>query len=262
EVVRLSTSNSSIRDGKGNSSNGHSVNHNRNHETNWHNWYEDLITQHPNEISQDFNFTLISEILRNLDNHRGARLYMPHVMTNQDDPPRASRRDDQVPVDVQPTSLWDYLYDFIYNEEPQTSQDIPNQQQQEVVTEKNSVSSPCENVQGNINYWDSNASPLSVLVVGGGIAGLASLKTLIRLGYQDAVLLEAQHRLGGGVNTVRHERWVVEEGPSKIRGGGDNPMFLIAKELEEIMEHPPNHRWNKVAVDNDGNVLTEGAVVR
>lgn len=39
---------------------------------------------------------------------------------------------------------------------------------------------------------------------GGGVAGLAALGTLLQLGEEDLLLLEATDRLGGRLTTVRH----------------------------------------------------------
>lgn len=45
---------------------------------------------------------------------------------------------------------------------------------------------------------------LKVLVGGGGVAGLAALGTLLQLGEEDILLLEATDRLGGRLTTIRH----------------------------------------------------------
>jgi oxygen-dependent protoporphyrinogen oxidase len=52
-----------------------------------------------------------------------------------------------------------------------------------------------------------------IAIVGGGIAGLATAYELTRRGQTDFVLYEASGRLGGIVETVRQEGFVIECGP-------------------------------------------------
>ena len=59
-----------------------------------------------------------------------------------------------------------------------------------------------------------------VVVVGAGIAGLAAAYKLYRLDPELRVtLVEAQQRLGGVIETVREDGYVLEEGPDLFLGG-------------------------------------------
>ncbi|KAK4309359.1 hypothetical protein Pmani_019003 [Petrolisthes manimaculis] len=89
---------------------------------------------------------------------------------------------------------------------------------------------PCDHLPADYNQWLRKATSLKVLVGGGGVAGLAALGTLLQLGEEDVLLLEATDRLGGRLTTVRHGSWVVDEGPSVIQGGENNPLYQIARE--------------------------------
>ena len=51
-----------------------------------------------------------------------------------------------------------------------------------------------------------------VAVLGGGITGLAAAHRASELGA-DVVLLEASERLGGVIETERHDGWLLELGP-------------------------------------------------
>ena len=53
----------------------------------------------------------------------------------------------------------------------------------------------------------SKSSDCDVLVVGGGVAGLAATSKLIQNGITNVVLLEAQNRLGGRVSTYREGKF-------------------------------------------------------
>ncbi len=64
-------------------------------------------------------------------------------------------------------------------------------------------------------------TPLRVVVVGGGIAGLAAAHRLVELAREaarplDLVLLEAEGRLGGTIRTERAEGYLLEGGPDSF----------------------------------------------
>ncbi|HET9385185.1 MAG TPA: protoporphyrinogen oxidase, partial [Gemmatimonadales bacterium] len=60
-----------------------------------------------------------------------------------------------------------------------------------------------------------NDSVLDVVVIGGGIAGLAAAYELQRLGLHIR-LLEATDRLGGAIITERFDGWVIDGGPDSL----------------------------------------------
>src|SRR4051812_2853165 len=59
--------------------------------------------------------------------------------------------------------------------------------------------------------------PLSVVIVGGGVTGLAAAHA-IRRERPDVPLhlFEARERLGGNIATVRHEGFVIDTGPDSF----------------------------------------------
>ena len=64
-------------------------------------------------------------------------------------------------------------------------------------------------------------TPLRVVVVGGGIAGLAAAHRLVELSRDegwplDLVLLEAADRLGGTIRTERADGFLLEAGPDSF----------------------------------------------
>ena len=72
---------------------------------------------------------------------------------------------------------------------------------------------------------------VTVLVVGGGAAGLAALERLSRAGV-DVRLLEASHSLGGRVHSDSGLEW----GAQWVHGEEGNSMYCIAKRLNALPE--------------------------
>ena len=52
-----------------------------------------------------------------------------------------------------------------------------------------------------------------VVIVGGGITGLAAAHRLVEAGRSDFLLVESEERLGGKISTERVEGFVIEGGP-------------------------------------------------
>ncbi len=69
-----------------------------------------------------------------------------------------------------------------------------------------------------------------IIVVGGGIAGLAAARDLHDAGY-DVVVLEAKDHLGGRVWTDRSTGKALDMGASWIHGVKKNPISRLAEEL-------------------------------
>lgn len=70
----------------------------------------------------------------------------------------------------------------------------------------------------------SEADP-SVIIVGGGLAGLSAAHHLERLGIDDILLLEAGDRLGGRLHSLPFAGCTVEAGAQWVRGCAGNPLF-------------------------------------
>jgi monoamine oxidase len=74
------------------------------------------------------------------------------------------------------------------------------------------------------------ARNFDIIVVGGGVSGLAAAGELARSGFR-VVLLEARRRLGGRVFTARRRGWrrPVELGAEYVHGGNDELWRLLAR---------------------------------
>ena len=47
-----------------------------------------------------------------------------------------------------------------------------------------------------------------VIVIGGGVAGLAACSQLAQNGVQNILLIETKNRLGGRVNTIQYSKFI------------------------------------------------------
>ena len=69
-----------------------------------------------------------------------------------------------------------------------------------------------------------------ILIIGAGVAGLATAKRLTERGFNNITILEARDRIGGRVFTDRSLGFAVDMGASWIHGSnGANPIVPIAK---------------------------------
>ncbi|XP_062578353.1 spermine oxidase-like [Saccostrea cucullata] len=73
-----------------------------------------------------------------------------------------------------------------------------------------------------------NKGPLSVVIVGGGIAGISAARHLIKNGIRQVKILEAMNRLGGRIHTVNGDAGKIDFGAQYIHGGEDNSLYQIA----------------------------------
>eukprot|EP01147_Barroeca_monosierra_P005340 gene5340-8860_t len=69
-----------------------------------------------------------------------------------------------------------------------------------------------------------------VIVIGAGIAGLASARQLLELGF-DVRILEAQSRIGGRIWTYREDGAVADLGGMIVTGVIGNPVIMIAQQI-------------------------------
>jgi polyamine oxidase len=69
-----------------------------------------------------------------------------------------------------------------------------------------------------------------VVILGGGVAGIAAAKALVNDGVEDFVILEARSELGGRAQDFKfgHTNQTLEKGCNWIQGLGANPIWQLA----------------------------------
>lgn len=100
----------------------------------------------------------------------------------------------------------------------------------------------------------------NVIIIGGGMAGLAAANELIKNGMDDFRILEARKRLGGRIVSIPLKNHDVELGANWIHGILSNPIFEIAMAngLVNIINIPKPHKV--IAATEDGKQVPFGVL--
>lgn len=75
-----------------------------------------------------------------------------------------------------------------------------------------------------------------VIVIGAGVSALSACKQLLEAGIKDIIVLEANDRIGGRMNTIPFENNFIELGCQWIHGQKGNPVFELAENLGQVDE--------------------------
>ncbi|CAN0098694.1 unnamed protein product [Lampetra planeri] len=81
-----------------------------------------------------------------------------------------------------------------------------------------------------------------VIVIGGGLAGLAAASRLLERGFRHVVILEATGHLGGRVRSKEFCQTTVELGAAWIHGARGNPVYHLAEEHNLLVETTEEER--------------------
>ncbi|CAL4146393.1 unnamed protein product, partial [Meganyctiphanes norvegica] len=112
---------------------------------------------------------------------------------------------------------------------------------------------------GSSSTWPKGPQ-VNVLVVGGGVSGLSTVERLINNGVEDVLLLEATDRLGGRVQTIRRDGFLVEGGAEWIHGDERNPVYRIAHGLDAVGDNVPDNEWEWELMNGKGQVEDEDVI--
>lgn len=100
----------------------------------------------------------------------------------------------------------------------------------------------------------------NVIIIGGGMAGLAAANYFVKNGMEDFLILEARKRIGGRIVSIPMKNHNVELGANWIHGVLGNPIFEIATAngLVNIINIPKPHKV--IAATEDGKQVPFGVL--
>lgn len=105
----------------------------------------------------------------------------------------------------------------------------------------------------------SSVEKPKVIIVGGGIAGMAAAKKLQSANIE-VLVLEAQSKLGGRLKTDRSNQIIFDEGASWIHGPDDNPLTPLLKPSGIITQFTDDE--NIIVYNNKGEVYKENLLLK
>ncbi|XP_038214172.1 peroxisomal N(1)-acetyl-spermine/spermidine oxidase [Zerene cesonia] len=100
----------------------------------------------------------------------------------------------------------------------------------------------------------------NVIIIGGGVAGLAAANHLNNNGMQDFIIIEARKRIGGRIIAIPMKHHRVELGANWIHGVLGNPIYELATAngLVNIINVPKPHKV--IAATEDGKQVPFGVL--
>lgn len=95
-----------------------------------------------------------------------------------------------------------------------------------------------------------------IVIIGAGASGVAAATKLIENGFTSVLLLEAENRIGGRINTVPFGDSVIDLGAQWCHGEQDNVVFELAKD-KNLFESDMDRFSRMPAIQSDGNVISQ-----
>ncbi len=93
-----------------------------------------------------------------------------------------------------------------------------------------------------------------IVVVGGGISGLAAANRLIELGHPNVTLIEASPRLGGTIETVHRDGFLIERGPDSFISEKPEAIELAKRLGLESQLIQTNEKYRRSFIVRDGRL--------
>lgn len=105
-----------------------------------------------------------------------------------------------------------------------------------------------------------NINRNKVVIIGGGIAGLAAANYFIQNGMEDFIIIEARKRIGGRILSIPLKNHNVELGANYIHGVLSNPIYELATAngLVNIISTPKPHKV--IAATENGKQVPFGVL--
>ncbi|XP_076295199.1 uncharacterized protein LOC143216221 [Lasioglossum baleicum] len=86
------------------------------------------------------------------------------------------------------------------------------------------------------------SSPPRVIIVGAGASGIAAATKLLENGIEDLLILEAEDRIGGRVNTIKFDEYLIDQGAQWVDGHQGNVAYDMAAPLN-LTDHSDPYRY-------------------
>ena len=75
------------------------------------------------------------------------------------------------------------------------------------------------------NCYSRHTKPPKIVVIGGGISGVAAAVKLIENGYEDVAILEAENRIGGRIFSIPYGSGFIDIGAQWVHGVTNNAVY-------------------------------------
>lgn len=93
-----------------------------------------------------------------------------------------------------------------------------------------------------------------IIIVGAGAAGIAAATKLLSNGFRNILILEAENRFGGRVNTISFGKNVLDMGAQWCHGEVDNVVYGLAKDKNLLESNVPNYKTFNF-IESDGTTI-------
>ncbi|KOC63638.1 putative polyamine oxidase 5 [Habropoda laboriosa] len=89
----------------------------------------------------------------------------------------------------------------------------------------------------------TNIKLARIVIVGAGASGIAAASKLLENGFEDVLILEAENRIGGRVNTVKFHDYWVDLGAQWVHGEKGNVVYKMVADLN-LTDHSDPYEDN------------------
>ncbi|KAL9890031.1 spermine oxidase-like [Glossina fuscipes fuscipes] len=98
-----------------------------------------------------------------------------------------------------------------------------------------------------------------IVVIGAGPSGLAAATRLVEAGFENVLILEAEHRIGGRVYTVPFGDSVVDLGAQWCHGEKDNVVYETLKRLNRLslLEHTSEAEYDVKLIRSNKELISD-----
>lgn len=96
-----------------------------------------------------------------------------------------------------------------------------------------------------------------IIIIGAGVAGLATARRLFEKGYTKLTILEGENRIGGRINTIKFfNNKIIELGAQWCHGEEENIIYNLVKDLKVLGESSSTYEELNF-YDSSGNAVNK-----